>query len=251
MMGYMTSLSCAFVPSHRVAGVIVRSAAASLEATHDAELVRRFNGGDDAAFVEIVTRYRGRMFAIGLSLLRNRADAEEIAQETFVRAHRGLPLFRGDSSLSSWLNCIATNLSRNRYWYFHRRRQHQTCSLDGAFSDGSEATFADLVASAVPDPAREATNREFIEHVTLCMGKLNSNQREILRLRNLMDCSYEDIARRLGITVGTVKSRIARARNILRGLLGGMYGLRGPDASLSAQCFEPNRSAGGLIAARN
>src|ERR1700690_1847773 len=65
------------------------------EAIEDADLVRRFNGGDETAFVDIMDRHRARIFAAAMALLRNRADAEEITQDTFVRAHRGLPSFRG------------------------------------------------------------------------------------------------------------------------------------------------------------
>jgi RNA polymerase sigma-70 factor (ECF subfamily) len=104
------------------------------EARLDAVLVRRFNAGDPAAFVEIVTRYRDKMFHFALRLLRNRPDAEEIAQDTFIRAHQGLAHFRGDSSLSAWLHCIALNLSRNRYRYFFRRCSHAMQSLDCAVS---------------------------------------------------------------------------------------------------------------------
>src|SRR3954463_12170049 len=138
-----------------------RAANSQHEAQYDAELVSRFNSGDEAAFVEIMTRYREKIFSVALALLRNRADAEEIAQDTFIRAHRGLGRFRGDSSLATWLHRIAVNLARNRYWYFYRRRRHATLSLDCALSDDSDATFADLVATEAPSPAREATTCEF------------------------------------------------------------------------------------------
>jgi RNA polymerase sigma-70 factor (ECF subfamily) len=225
-----------------------RPTVANPAAAHDAELVRRFNAGDVAAFDEIVARYRGKMFAVALSLLRNHADAEEVAQDTFIRAHRGLANFRGDSSLATWLHRIAFNLSRNRYWYFFRRHRHDTQSLDCALGDDSKATFADLVASDVPDPAREAANSEFFEQVTVCMGKLTAHQNEILTLRNLMDRSYEEIAETLGLSLGTVKSRIARARKNLRELLAETYDESGPGAS-SLQWFESSRPTGRLVAA--
>jgi RNA polymerase sigma-70 factor (ECF subfamily) len=76
-------------------------------------LVRRFNAGDDTAFVEIVARYRGRMFSVAFAMLRNRAATEEIAQDTFIRA---LARFRGDASLATWLHRIALNLAPNRYY---------------------------------------------------------------------------------------------------------------------------------------
>ncbi len=220
-----------------------RTAVSRQEAVLDAALVRRFNAGDDAAFVEIVTRYRDKMFHVALGLLRNRADAEEIAQDTFIRAHRGLARFRGDSSLSAWLHCITLNLSRNRYWYFFRRRRHATQSLDCAVSADNQATYADLVASEAPGPVREAATREFSALVAECMTKLNASQHEILMLRNVRQNSYRDIAQTLGISIGTVKSRIGRARENLRALLAKTYPEFDPDASPS-EWFDPARPSG-------
>src|SRR5471032_3103715 len=96
------------------------------EATLDSQLVSRFNAGEESAFVEIMNRHKARIFAAAMALLRNHADAEEITQDTFVRAHRGFSKFRGDSSVATWLHRIAVNLARNRYWYFFRRRRHAT-----------------------------------------------------------------------------------------------------------------------------
>jgi RNA polymerase sigma-70 factor (ECF subfamily) len=219
------------------------------EAVYDAELVRRFNGGDDTAFVEIITRYRGKMFAVALSQLRNHADAEEIAQDTFIRAHKALARFRGDSSLSTWLHRIAFNLSHNRYWYFFRRHRHDSMSLDCAFSDENKSTVSDMIASNAPSPAHEEANREFLVHVTVCMAKLSTQQREILTLRNGLDQSYVDIAQTLGISLGTVKSRIARARENLRTLLAEIYAEFEPDASPFSEWFESSRSTSRLNAA--
>src|SRR5687767_12082556 len=117
------------------------------EAARDAELVRRFNSGDESAFVEITAHHREKIFSIAYALLRNRSDAEEIAQDTFIRAYRGLARFRGESSLATWLHHIAVNLSRNRYWYYFRRARHTTLSLDSPLKDGSTASFADLLAA--------------------------------------------------------------------------------------------------------
>jgi RNA polymerase sigma-70 factor (ECF subfamily) len=239
--------SAVSAPSTRPVAVrAARTAASRQEALLDAALVRRFNAGDQAAFVEIVTRYRGKMFSIALRHLRNHADAEEIAQDTFIRAYRGLARFRGDSSLASWLHRIAFNLSCSRYWYFFRCHRHETRAFDCAVGDDSTATFADLVAGNVPDPAREAANREFFAHVTVCMGKLSAHQREILTLRSLLDRSYEEISETLGLSLGTVKSRIARARKNLRGLLAQTYAEFEPGTSPSFQWFEPNRPSGHL-----
>lgn len=188
-------------------------------AAEDAELVRRFLGGDHAAFEQIVVRHRERIFRTVHQLLRNYADAEEIAQDTFIRAHRGLANFRGDSSLATWLNHIAVNLARNRYWYFHRRKRHATLSLDYTLSADSSATLADVLPADSSAPAREAMATEFSQLISSCMEQLPAAHREILEMRNLLNRSYDEIAEALDIEVGTVKSRIARARGQLRLLM--------------------------------
>jgi RNA polymerase sigma-70 factor (ECF subfamily) len=236
--------SAAIAPSADSAAALIGIAVSQKEALLDAVLVRRFNAGDEDAFGEIVTRHRRKMFSIALSHLGNHADAEEIAQDTFIRAYRGLASFRGDSSLATWLYRIAFNLSRNRYGYFFRRHRHETDSLDGAANDDEKVSLVDLVASDVPDPARAAAHQEFFSHVTVCMGKLSAQQREILTLRNLRDHSYEEISAILGIGLGTVKSRIARARKNLRRLLLQTYGEFEPDTASCSQEFESSRASG-------
>lgn len=196
-----------------------RKKASREEALLDGALVRRFNDGDESAFTDIFTRHRERIMALALRCLRNHADAEEIVQDTFMRAHRGLARFRGESSLATWLHRIGFNLARNRYWYFFRRRKHLTCSLDSPLSGETTATFNDLVPSAEPNPARQATTDEFLTLVALGMRQLEAGHREILVLRNQLHQSYAEIARALGINEGTVKSRIARARGKLRDLM--------------------------------
>ena len=232
----------------RTSDLAARRAQSAADAQRDIELVRRFNAGDESAFIDIMTHYREKIFPIVLSLLRNRADTEEIVQDTFIRAHRGLARFRGDSSLATWLHRIAVNLARNRYWYFFRRRRHATMSLDCPLGDDSAATFTELVASDEPDPARTATTEEFTALVDGCMEKLDPRHREILTLRNLLHHSYDEIALEIGINVGTVKSRIARARENLRALLAQACPEFAPDAS-PGDWFEPARSSGRLALA--
>ncbi|MGA3007072.1 MAG: RNA polymerase sigma factor [Opitutaceae bacterium] len=214
------------------------------EAAYDAELARRFNDGDDAAFVEIMQRYRGKIYGLTLSMLRNASDAEEITQDTFIRAHRGLARFRGDSSLSTWLYRIALNLARNRYWYFFRRRRHDSVSLERKLGDDSDSTFGDLIAADAHDPLQETATTEFSDLIAGCMEQLDAKHREILNMRNMLNLSYEEIAHTLSINVGTVKSRIARARENLRGLLSKTCPEFAPDAS-PADYFIPARAAYG------
>ena len=211
----------------------------------DAQLIAQFNAGYEPAFVEIMSRYHSKIFSIAFSLLHNRSDAEEITQDTFIRAHRGLARFRGDSSLATWLHRIAVNLARNRYWYFFRRRRHSTLSLDNALGEEEGGTFADLVAADAPDPAQESSRDEFAAVVDTCMDKLEYRHREILTLRNVLNRSYEEIATALGINVGTVKSRIARARENLRAQIAEQCPEFGPDTE-ATDWFEPARGTGRL-----
>ncbi|MBL9187232.1 MAG: sigma-70 family RNA polymerase sigma factor [Opitutaceae bacterium] len=220
----------------------------AVSAADDAELVQRFKLGDESAFVEIVRRYRTKILGVCRTMLRNHADAEDIVQDTFIRAYRGLARFRGDSSVATWLTSISLNLARNRYWFYFRRRRHATLSLDCALEDGSAATVADLVGSPDHDPAVAAANAEFDDLVSVCMERLPAAQREILTLRNVRHRSYEEIAGILGITVGTVKSRIARARENLRGKLAEQCPEFGPDTELR-EWFEPVRHTGRLALA--
>jgi RNA polymerase sigma-70 factor, ECF subfamily len=218
------------------------------EAIQDSLLVSKFNAGEELAFVEIMKRHQARIFAAALALVRNRADAEEIAQDTFVRAHRALPRFRGDSSVATWLHRIAVNLARNRYWYHFRRRKHATLSLDATVGENGEAAFRDLLAAANPDPSQETSRQEFVSAIETSLGKLEPSHRKILTMRTVLDQSYEEIATTLGIHVGTVKSRIARARERLRSQLAEECPEFTTDGNPS-EWFEPARGMGQVAAA--
>ena len=159
-----------------------------------------------------------RLFNVVLNMLHNRGDTEEIVQDTFIRAHRGLGTFRRESSLRTWLYRIAINLARNRYWYFQRRFRHATASLDRPLdgNDGTTREFRDLISSGSPDPAHEASQEEFSGLMTTCLARLEPAHRLILSQRFLKNLSYAEIGAALGIRSGTVKSRLARARMRLR-----------------------------------
>ena len=186
------------------------------EADHDSILVRRSTEGDESAFVEIIDRYHGRVFSVANRFLRNAADAEEIAQDTFIRAYRGLASFRGDSSLSTWLYRIALNLTHNRYWYFFRRRRHDSLSLDRPMGPDSNTTLGDCIATENQGPEDEAVTSEFSDLIARCIETLDAPHREILVMRAILDLPYEEIARTLSLEIGTVKSRLGRARENLR-----------------------------------
>ncbi len=226
-----------------------RTSDAATAAGHDSELVRRFNAGELSAFSEIAVRYRGRMFEVSFARLRNRSDAEEIAQDTLLNAYRALGRFRGDSSLSTWMHRIALNLSNNRYWHNFRRRRHATFSFDTPCGSGGTSTLADLIACEIPGPMRMAANGEFERILLACMQRLPAGQREILDHRSIQCMSYLEIARLLRIRLGTVKSRISRARIRLRELLAESCPDFGPGTA-PAEWFEPARPVGrnGIVA---
>ncbi|OAM87104.1 sigma-70 family RNA polymerase sigma factor [Termitidicoccus mucosus] len=186
----------------------------------DQLLVDRFKSGDASAFDEMVSRYWARIYAMVHQLLRNPQDAEEVTQDAFIRAHRGLVNFRGESAFSTWLYQIATNLARNRYWYWWRRKRDKTVSFDQPVGDDTTMPLSEVFAAEAAAPDDEAVTQEFVDRIAFGMEKLNAKHREILILRNMKNLSYEEIAEILRISVGTVKSRIARARESLRAKMG-------------------------------
>lgn len=222
-----------------------RAASSGSEAIYDAELVRRFNAGEETAFIEIMTRYQGLLFSVAFSVLKNRGDAEEIAQDTFLCAHRGLGGFRGDSSLATWLRRIALNLARNRYWYFYRRCRHSSVSLDSAVGEESHTTLLELVPCDAVGPARDVLIGEFSDLIATCIPRLGSPHQEILAMHLTLKHSYAEIAQHFGIGIGTVKSRLGRARNRLRLLMSEAC----PEFNAAERCvewFDPVRPARGL-----
>lgn len=208
--------------------------------TDDASLVRRFNAGDESAFEAIVKGHYSRVLALIRRSMNNNQDAEDIAQITFIRAHRGLASFRGDSALSTWLSRIALNLARNRYWYFFRRRHHDSISLDQPHS------IANFVPSEESNPAQQAIQSEFVELAARCLEQLDPPQRDILRMRYQQQYSYGEIADKLQINFGTVKSRVARAREKLRTRILATAPDFGSKASLGS-FFEPLRRPPSMI----
>ena len=217
------------------------------QAAHDHDLVRQFVDGNEGAFLEIMATYRSKIYSVAFDLLHNRSDAEEITQDTFIRAYRALARFRGDASLSTWLHRIAVNLARNRYWHCFRRRRHMTLSLDSSLREGEAGTFADLVVADSPDPAQVSSRDEFSRLVDRCMESLEPRHREILQRRNVLNQSYSEIAAALAINVGTVKSRIARARENLRAHISQACPEFSPESD-AVDWFQPARSGLGITA---
>ena len=183
------------------------------EAVSDRELVARLQSGDERAFDELVVRHQQRALNVAYQLLRDHEDATEVAQDAFVRIYRSIGEFRGDCEFTTWLHQIVVNLARNKHRWWHRRGKQASVSMD--------CPVEMHLAASGDTPDVEAGNAEFVQVLSERMDELPSKFREVLVLRNVENMRYEEIAVALGCSVGTVKSRIARAREALRQAMAG------------------------------
>jgi RNA polymerase sigma-70 factor, ECF subfamily len=164
----------------------------------------RLRSGDVRAFEELVVSHQHRVFGVALRMLDNAAEAEDIAQETFLRAHGSLPEFRGDAKVSTWLYAIVSRLCLNRLASADRR----------VARPGEEALLR--VADAGADPHDSAERGELEAALHRAIADLAEERRVVVILRDLEGMAYDEIARALGLELGTVRSRLHRARMDLK-----------------------------------
>jgi RNA polymerase sigma-70 factor (ECF subfamily) len=165
-----------------------------------AEFVRRLRVGDPRAFEDLVRTQQHRVYGLALRMLGNTAEAQDVAQEAFLRAHRGLAEFRGDARLSTWLYAIVSRLCLNRLAGNERRLARH-----------GEETLARL-ADARPRPDQALERGEIEEALHRAIGELPEERRIVVVLRDVEGLAYEQIAEVLELPVGTVRSRLHRAR---------------------------------------
>lgn len=168
--------------------------------------------GDTAAFEQLVRLYEKRVYALTLRMCKNPEDAAEAAQEAFLSAWQGLPFFRGDASFSTWLYRLASNACVDLL-----RRESRHRGAAGPSLNDEESNLD--VADETPLPQEELERKELREQIELGLRSLTPDHREVLILREMHQLSYDEIAAVLEIDVGTVKSRINRARKQLRNFL--------------------------------
>ena len=187
----------------------------------DRTLVARFKSGDESAFNALVERYSGKAYQIAYGVLANREDAEEVAEDVFVRIHRALPKFRGDSEFTTWMYRIAMNLARNKYRWNKSRESRAHVSIDAPLEgqDGDEERRLELPDTRIT-PDRDAAYKELSARLQKELESIPEVYRQALVMKNMDDMSYEDIAAAMNCKMGTVKSRISRAREELRRRLG-------------------------------
>ena len=183
--------------------------------------IERLRSGDAAAFEQLIERHSGEIFSLLFRLTQDREEAQDLTQETFLSAVRSIGGFRGDADLKTWLYRIAVNHSRNRFRWWKRRQGPNTVSLDEPLGIDSSATIGDTLAAKSPDPEQTALQSERKAAIADVLADMHESYREAVVLCDIEGLSYEEIAGALEISIGTVKSRIARGREELRRKLKG------------------------------
>ena len=197
------------------------------EAGDDRALVRAAQRGDDQAFRKLVERYQRRVVQLALGMTKDPDEAMDIAQETFVKVHRYLPSFKGDSSFFTWTYRIAMNLCLDA-----QRRRGRSERIDLEQGDEAEIEAAmDPPSAALAGPQRQALNSELRDKIEDALASLSENHRAILLLRELEGLSYEELSRVLGIRKGTVMSRLFHARLKMQNKLRDYLGADAPNGS--------------------
>ena len=180
----------------------------------DMELVQRACGGESEAFAELVARYQDYIYNAVIHLVNAAPDAEDIAQEVFLKAFRSMARFRQEAEFSTWIYGIMLNCVRS-HWRLSRRRR-----LDvplGDAPDGEGPGFEP--ASGEDGPLALTVRAERVAAVRSAIGRLDEELREVLVLRDIEGLSYQQLARAFDLPLGTVKSRLFRARNALKELI--------------------------------
>ncbi|HKZ79801.1 MAG TPA: sigma-70 family RNA polymerase sigma factor [Pyrinomonadaceae bacterium] len=186
----------------------------------DAEFIERLKQGEAAAFDLLVRERSGEIYGLLFRLTENREEARDLTQETFLRAFQSIGRFRGEADLRTWIYRIAINQARNRWRWWRRRHREATVSLDSAEYQSNQPLIATL-AEASQNPEQLTLARERERALRGALQSLSRAYRETVILRDIEGFSYEEIAAMLEISVGTVKSRLARGRQELRRRLEG------------------------------
>ena len=187
----------------------------------DGQFIERLKRGESAAFETLVNERSGEIYGLLYRLTENPEEARDLTQETFLRAFQSIRSFRGDSDLRTWIYRIAINQARNRWRWWRRRRRDSTVSIDSTDENGRPALVSTLKAENVQSPEQDTLAHERERILRNALKGLRRVYRETVILRDIEGFAYEEIAVALDISVGTVKSRLARGRQELRSKLEG------------------------------
>ena len=178
----------------------------------EAALIQRCVAGDEQACVELVNEHQRMVYQLGLHLLGDQEEALDLSQEVFLRVFRTIGRFRGQSALRTWIYRIVINQARNRQRWWKRRHRSEQVSLDEHLEQ-----YGDVAAPVdYSTPDRVFRQKELAGRIWQALERLPFEQRTAIILREVDGLSYEEIAFSLGVAVGTVKSRLTRAREALR-----------------------------------
>ncbi|MCC7177876.1 MAG: sigma-70 family RNA polymerase sigma factor [Acidobacteria bacterium] len=198
-----------------VAEVLVKEAGAlgwSEVASGEAALIQRCAAGEEVACAELVAGHERMVYTLALHLLGDRDEALDLSQEVFLRVFRTLHSFRGQSALKTWIYRIVVNQARNRQRFWRRRRRADQVSLDQHVAEHGDLRQPGDGSS----PDRAFARKELASKLWSALNALPFDQRTVVVLREIDGLSYDEIAFSLGVAVGTVKSRLTRARQVLR-----------------------------------
>ena len=186
---------------------------AETAAAEDLRLVENLRDGAEGAYEELIQRFQQPVYALALRLLGDQGEACDVVQEVFLKVFRNIGSFRGQSSLKTWMYRITVNEAYNaRRWFFrHRRREVE---LDN--NPDETRNWKENIPDSCRSPFDVACDRERHLMIEAALEKINPIFREAVVLRDTMDRSYDEIAEILGVSLGTVKSRILRGREALR-----------------------------------
>jgi len=185
------------------------------------QFIERLKRSDPAAFEKLVNERSGEIYGLLYRLTENTEEARDLTQETFLRAFQSIGQFRGESDLRTWIYRIAINQARNRWRWWRRRHRDSTVSIDAADANGNATLINKLSSGNSSNPEHGALAHERERALRKALSGLRRVYREAVVLRDIEGFSYEEIAVALDISVGTVKSRLARGRQELRRKLEG------------------------------
>ena len=196
------------------------------EAEEDRELITRAQNGDQAAFRKLVERHQRRAFAIALGLVRDENDARELVQDAFLRVYRGLATFQGGSSFFTWLYRIVTNLAID---LMRKPGRRDAELVDGQAID-EDADFPLMSKIDGADPLDVVRRREIAGRIQSALDALPPYHRGVILMREVEGMSYEEMAQAMGVSKGTIMSRLFHARQKLQRALADCYAEEGPAA---------------------
>lgn len=187
----------------------------------ESTLIQRCQAGDMKAAEALFRRYHAPVHQLISRMLNGAPEAEDLVQEVFLKAFRAIGGFKGRSSFKTWIFQIATNTCLNHLAKAERRYVHD--SLEAPLGGEGDFTLGDRLASSSPEPDEAAMAAEVYQRVEQAVAKLSPEFRAVLVLRDIQDLSYEEVSEALGLNLGTVKSRLARARKQVQQWLADLF----------------------------